>query len=75
MQRYRNLGGNSGVSAYDIDADRITVRFDDGAIYLYTYASAGSMNVEQMKQLAVRGMGLNSFINRTVRKRYAAKVA
>lgn len=74
MQQYLNRGGNSGVIGYDIAADSITVCFQDGAVYLYTYASAGGENIESMKQLAVAGMGLNSFINTTVRKAYAERL-
>ena len=55
QERYRNLGGDSGVAAYKIGPDLIRVRFSDRAIYLYTYASAGSRNIEHMKQLAQRG--------------------
>ena len=73
MERYRNLGGDSGVAAYKIGPDLIRVRFSDRAIYLYTYASAGSRNIEHMKQLAQRGQGLNSFINTNVRNAYARK--
>jgi len=73
VERYRNLGGDSGIVAYEIGPDFIRVQFSDGAGYLYTYASAGSHNIEHMKQLARRGQGLNSFINTTVRKAYAGK--
>ncbi len=68
MERYRNSGGDSGVVAYDIGPDSITVMFSDGSIYLYTYQSAGSANIERMKRLAIDGEGLNSFINRCVKK-------
>ena len=73
MIRYKNLGGNSGVFAYECGDDYIRVKFRDGAIYLYNYVSAGSSNIEEMKLLAEAGQGLNSFINRNVRKRYARK--
>lgn len=73
MERYANLGGNSGVVGYEIGDDFIRVQFSDGSIYLYTYTSAGSKNIEQMKRLARIGRGLNSFINRNVRKAYARK--
>jgi len=75
MILYRNLGGNSGVSAYESGVDYITVRFNDGGIYLYTHASTGVFDIEQMKSLAKRGQGLNSYIGRIVRKRYARKIA
>lgn len=73
MQRYMNRGGNSGVVGFDIGGDSITVQFQDGWKYLYTYRSAGSQNIEQMKGLALEGRGLNSFINKAVRKKYARK--
>ena len=34
MERYQNLGGNSGVVAYEIGQDFIRVQFSDGSIYL-----------------------------------------
>lgn len=74
MVRYGNLAGNSGVYAYEIGDNSVKVEFKDGSIYLYNYHSTGSYNIEHMKQLAVRGQGLNSFINTTVRKNYASKL-
>lgn len=73
MERYANLGGDSGVVGYEIGNDFIRVQFSDGSIYVYTYASAGASNIEQMKKLARNGQGLNAFINRNVRKAYARK--
>ena len=73
MESYKNLSGHSGVAAYEIESDSIKVQFKDGHVYLYTYASANSGNVERMKSLAVAGSGLNSFINTSVRKSYASK--
>ena len=74
MKRYRNRGGDSGVVAYEIGPDFITVKFSDRSVYLYTYQSAGRANIERMKRLAIDGEGLNSFINRCVRKDYAGKL-
>ncbi|MBN2414063.1 hypothetical protein JXQ31_20480 [candidate division KSB1 bacterium] len=73
MEHYKNLDGNSGIEAYEEGTDFIRVQFLDGSIYLYTYDSTGSQNIEHMKQLARSGRGLNSFINRSVRKAYARK--
>ena len=73
MDIYRNLGGDSGVVAYEIKSDSIKVKFRDGWVYIYNYGSAGPGNVDQMKLLAHAGRGLNSFITRVVRKAYAAK--
>ncbi|OOG53529.1 hypothetical protein [Polaromonas sp. C04] len=73
MERYANRGGDSNVFAYEIEPSSIQVQFGDGSIYLYTDQSAGAANLAQMKQLANAGQGLNSFINRAVRKGWASK--
>ena len=73
MERYANLGGDSGIIMYEIGDSFIRVQFSDGSIYLYTYTSAGSNNIEHMKQLAQNGQGLNAFINKNVRKAYARR--
>lgn len=73
MQRYMNLSGESGVAAFEAAPGEITVQFRDGSYYLYTDASAGTSNISQMQSLAQAGHGLNSFINRFVRKGYARK--
>ena len=73
MKEYRNLGGDSGILGYESGSDSIRVEFSNGSVYLYTYASAGESNIEEMKRLATDGQGLNSFINRNVRLKYAEK--
>ena len=74
MTPYANAGGDSGVKAYEYDAESITVEFTTGAKYLYTYGVTGSIAVEEMKTLADSGQGLNEYINRVVKKRYARKL-
>ena len=74
MTRYANLNGDSGVFSYEIANDSIIVEFDSGTVYLYTYRSAGMSNIEQMKNLAIAGMGLCSFIGRVVKKQYDRKL-
>lgn len=66
MERYRNLGGNSGVLSYEVGADFIIVEFAEGRtrFYKYTYESAGSDQVEYMKELAEDGIGLNRHIDK-----------
>lgn len=71
MERYRNAGGDSGVSAYEIGTDYIKVKFSGTSrTYTYNYRKAGSTHVEQMKQLARNGSGLNSYINRYAKHLY-----
>lgn len=74
MQRYRNTSGESGVVAYDIDANAITVRFTGGDCYLYTERSAGAENIAKMQELAREGRGLSTFISQHIRSRYARKL-
>jgi hypothetical protein len=68
MEKYQDINGNSGIGAFEIGSDYIIVTFKDGSIYKYSYQSAGRENIEQMKRLARKGSGLNTFINRNVRK-------
>ena len=70
MQPYKNLGGNSNIHAFSIGEDYIDVQFNGGAVYRYSYKSAGSVKVEEMKRLATNGVGLNSYIMRNARKDY-----
>lgn len=75
MPVYKNIDGDSGIVSYEYSADWIEVEFRSGSfrLYLYTYASAGSANIEEMKRLADLGDGLNSFIMKYVRTAYASK--
>lgn len=70
MQNYLNLCGKSGVRAFEISSDFIKVMFSTGAVYIYTYRSAGVEKVEKMKRLALRGCGLNSFIMKYAKYNY-----
>ncbi|ROU00825.1 hypothetical protein EB809_06075 [Marinobacter sp. R17] len=74
MEHYKNLGGDSNVVAYEIEAGEITVQFGDGSIYLYTNQSAGAASIKEMHRLAKVGQGLNSYIGRVVKKGYAKKI-
>lgn len=73
MQIYKNLGGNSNVSAFELGDNYIDVQFNGGAIYRYSYMSAGVFKVDEMKRLALQGYGLNSYIMRNVRMDYESK--
>jgi hypothetical protein len=71
MNFYSNLGGDSNVNSFDIGAEHIKVQFNNSPVYVYTYQSAGTQNIEAMKLLAVAGHGLNGYIQRHVRKSYS----
>ena len=75
MQRYNNRSGESGVVAYDIDKDSITIEFTGGDRYLYTGRSAGADNIAKMQELAREGRGLSTFVSQHIRSRYARKLS
>lgn len=71
MERYKNLGGDSGIAEYEIVADFIKVKFKSSKVYVYNYVSAGRDDIEHMKSLATNGTGMNTFININVKKLYS----
>ncbi len=74
MPVYENRGGDSAVVSHESTSDSITVTFHDGSTYAYDYTATGRHDTEQMKSLARNGEGLNTYISRYVRKRYARKL-
>lgn len=74
MERYANASGNSGIIAYEIGENFILVQFQGGAIYKYTYSSTGQQAIENMKNLANQGSGLNSYISRFVKSAYSRRL-
>lgn len=63
MKKYANLGGDSNVQSYKIDDFFIAVKFyGTDKTYIYSYSSAGIKNVNLAKELAEKGIGLNSHI-------------
>jgi hypothetical protein len=64
MERYKNLGGDSGVVSYGIGVDFIKVSFKTTPkIYVYTHTKPGQNHVDKMKALAIAGHGLQTYIN------------
>ena len=74
MQRYANKSGHSGVLAYELGDEAITVKFSGGDRYEYTAGSAGATHLARMRALAQEGRGLSTYISRHVRDRYARKL-
>lgn len=70
MTEYVAISGRSGIAGYDLFEDAITVYFKDGNQYTYSELSAGKFEVDQMKQLAQQGSGLNAFINKITKFSY-----
>jgi hypothetical protein len=69
MKKYKGAK-ESGVSEYEIGPDWIRVQFKDGTVYTYSYESAGRIHVETMKDLAVSGKFLSTYISKYVRDNY-----
>jgi len=63
MKPYRNLRGDSGVSAYEYGPDWIRVQFRHGEIYEYRRDRVGAAQLAEMKRLADAHHGLTTFIN------------
>lgn len=75
MVPYKNLHGNSNIVAYELGVDSITVQFMTGTHknYLYDSFKPGADVVSKMKELAIQGYGLNSYISRIVKSNFAKK--
>lgn len=71
MQIYKNLNGNSGIKAYEVNRESIIVEFTAGGCYLYTNDSAGAAHISEMHRLAQLGKGLNTYINQNTHMAYA----
>ena len=68
MTPYANLGGDSG----EAGSDDIKVRFNDQPqVYVYDHSAPGRAAVGHMKQLALAGRGLSTYISQHVRNNYA----
>ena len=71
MPIYRDIDNDSGVHSYEIAPDHIEVWFKGNPrSYTYSYSSAGSFHIENMKRLAAQGEGLNAYIQRYVKHKY-----
>jgi hypothetical protein len=74
MERYKNFSGKSGVRAYQIREHSIVIEFEGNGKYLYSYDRPGREHVEEMKKLAIEGLGLSTYISRNVKNKYLRKL-
>jgi len=74
MHRYVNDEAHSDINGFELSSDSITVEFSDGTVYLYDCSSAGVANIQQMKQLALSGKGLNAYINSYAQRAQAVRI-
>lgn len=74
MERYKDLSANSGVVAYELGPDFIHVKFRKGGTYVYDGERPGAEHIVRMKEHAVAGQGLGTYISKYVRTNYARKL-
>ena len=70
LRPYMNKSGVSGVTAFEIKSDSIRVQFNGKSVYEYSHSSAGKEKVEKMKELALKGRGLSTYISQKVKSNY-----
>lgn len=70
MERYSNRRGNSPITHFQIEDERIIVWFQGGKSYSYSYRKVGNSQVERMKVLAQSGSGLSAYITQNVKYKY-----
>ena len=65
MQNYSNQTGQSNITHFKIEADKIIIKFKkwDEPI-VYTYESEGTEHIENLKSLALSGKGLSRYIQK-----------
>jgi hypothetical protein len=75
MNIYRDINGDSGVSAYEYGEGWIRVQFKHGVTYEYLASRIGSDHLKTMIALADSGDGLNAYINTNaeVKNGYSSK--
>lgn len=67
-------GRQTGVRAFALLPDAIALRFSDGRVYLYTRDQPGAAHVLAMRQCALAGRGLSTYVSQHVQNRYAGKL-
>jgi len=73
-EKYLNLSGKSEVKSYKILKDSVTIVFASNGKYIYSNQSAGRLNVKKMKDLAIAGKGLGTFIDTNLKESFARKI-
>jgi hypothetical protein len=64
------INPNSGITDYEIGDDYISIRFSSGKIYTYLISKIGIHHFNNMVELAEKGEGLNSYINKNSEVKY-----
>jgi hypothetical protein len=70
FEPYGKSSANSGVTRYAVSPNAIHVQFQDDRVYVYSHLKPGPRQVETLKQLALKGTGLSTYISQHVHERY-----
>ncbi len=74
MEAYKNLSGESGITAFKMNQTSCVIYYDDGSAYEYDETSTGTKNLAAIKVLAIKGRGLHTFIERFVKDNYSLRL-
>lgn len=67
MKNYGNTDKASNITAYEIGANYIKVKYNSNSVDTFSYDKAGRNHVELMKSLAESGSGLKRYISKYAR--------
>lgn len=73
LQAYANRHGDSGVTAWAIHGDTISVEFGHGAVYVYAARELGAPTFDALCRSARAGRGLATMISRDIGTRDVAR--
>lgn len=74
MEHYLNKSGNSPITKFRIEEQKVTVWYNDDTSYSYSYSRAGQSIVDRIKELAREGEGLATFISQQAKFLYDHKI-
>ena len=64
MEKYVSRSGKkSGVIGYEFFENGISVQFEDGDIYDYSYNGCSAMDIENMRNCALEQLGLSTYVS------------
>lgn len=72
--RYKNVGGKSTVERYHLAKDAVTIEFADCSKYIYSNQSTAPETVAKMKELALAGKGLGTFVEKNLKEKFERKI-
>lgn len=71
MEKYDNLSGNSPVTHFQIEEDRISVWFrGNSRPYIYPEYKTGGFHLAQLQDKAISGSGLSAYITKNVKDKF-----